>query len=206
MSANASTLVDVGCAGGIDPAWRLFGDAFRAVGFDASISECRQLTSAETHPDVKYFPGFVDIPPTHPFAVRDQGKLDYGWPLFSRSSTAWAMEFRRERLKTASAAEKRDHNAWNLTELADPSKPLFVPEILKQQGCTDVDFMKIDIDGSDFRVLNSFDGLFDGFRILALRLEVNFFGGSEDTIHTFHNTDKFMRDGGYDFFALDTGC
>ena len=37
------TLVDVGCSGGIEPIWRIFGDRFAAIGFDASVAECRRL-------------------------------------------------------------------------------------------------------------------------------------------------------------------
>lgn len=200
------TLVDIGCAGGLDPAWRVFGKRFRAVGFDASVSECQQLIAVETNPGVKYIPGFVDVSPAHPFAIRNWGKPDNNQSPFSRLSVAWAMELRQERLKSASPSELRDHNAWNLTELADPAKPLFAPDVLKQDGYADVDLLKIDIDGLDFRVLNSFDGLFDEFRILALRLEVNFFGGVEDNLHTFHNTDRFMRARGFDLFYLDSRC
>src|SRR6185312_8270234 len=48
------TLVDVGCSGGLEPAWRVFGDRLRAIGFDASASECRRLAAEETNPDVHY--------------------------------------------------------------------------------------------------------------------------------------------------------
>jgi hypothetical protein len=197
------TLVDVGCSGGLESAWRVFGDRLRALGFDASISECQRLIEAETNPDIEYLAGFVDVPPDHAFAGQIKDGPDFSGNPFSRLSVAWALELRAEKLKVASADEKRTHNVWAMTELADPAKRVFVPATLRERGYDDIDLLKIDIDGADFRVLNSFDGLFDEFRVSAVRLEVNFFGGPEETLHTFHNTDKFMRKQGFDLFLLE---
>ena len=41
--------IDVGCSGGIEPAWRLFVERFRAVGFDISV-DARLATRAEGKP------------------------------------------------------------------------------------------------------------------------------------------------------------
>ncbi len=204
LKTERFTLVDVGCSGGIEPVWRLFGDRLRAVGFDASVSECQHLTSEEAHPDVRYVAAFVDAPANHQFVQRSQGKPHLTHNPFLRFSTAWAMENRAEKIRTASLQEKFQDNAWHLTTLADRDKPVSVPETLRQLGYGDVDFLKIDIDGSDFRVLNSFDGLLDGFGLLAARMEVNLSGGPGDTQHTFNNTDRFMRERGFELFALDT--
>lgn len=95
------------------------------------------------------------------------------------------------------------HNRWMETELADPQKLVFVPEALTAKGFTSPDFLKIDIDGPDFYVLNSFDGLFEEMEILGVRTEVCLFGGAEDNVHTFHNTDRFMRKQGYELVRLD---
>ena len=198
------TLVDLGCSGGIEPVWRLFGDRFRAVGFDASVAECRRLVAAETHPDVHYVAGFTDVPPDHPFAVLSEGKPDLSRSPWHRFSSARIMELRNQRLKTATLHEQLQHNAWPMTELADPDKPVFVPQTLVDMGFTDVDLLKIDIDGADFRVLNSFDGHFERMGLLALRMEVNLYGGPGDTIHTFNNTDRFMREHNYDLVGLES--
>ncbi len=90
-----------------------------------------------------------------------------------------------------------------MTKLADPNKIVIVPKVLNDLGWSDVDLMKIDIDGPDFEVLHSFDGLFDRLGLLAARLEVNFIGGSNGWEHTFHNTDRFMRTRGFELLALD---
>jgi hypothetical protein len=70
-------LVDVGCSGGIEPIWRLFGERFAAIGFDASVSECRRLATEETSPNVHYVAGFVGLPADHPFARRAAGTVAF---------------------------------------------------------------------------------------------------------------------------------
>lgn len=197
------TFVDIGCSGGIDPAWRVFGDRLRAVAFDASVDECERLSIQESHPDIKYIAGFVGLPVNHPFANVAAGKPRHTRNFFPRSSAGRVAELQRERLKSASLEEKLLHNAWGMTRLADPDKVVVVPAVLKDLGWTDVDLMKIDIDGPDFEVLHSFDGQLDELGLLSARLEVNLIGGTGDWEHTFHNTDRFMRARGFELLALD---
>lgn len=203
LKSERFTFIDVGCSGGIDPAWRVFGDRLRALAFDASVDECERLTAAEAHPDIKYIAGFVGLQPDHPFAAQVAGKPRHVRNFFSRSSAGRVAELQQERLKSASLEEKLLHNAWGMTKLADPNKVVIVPVILNEFGWSDVDLMKIDIDGPDFEVLHSFDGQFDDLGLLSARLEVNLNGGSDAWEHTFHNTDRFMRARGFELLALD---
>ena len=197
------TFIDVGCSGGIDPAWRIFGDRLRAVAFDASVDECERLTAAEDHPDVKYMAGFVGMPSDHPFHTQVSGKPRFVRNALPRTGAGRMAELQNERLKSASLEEKLHHNAWGMTKLADPNKVVVVPSVLRDLGWSDVDLLKIDIDGPDFEVLHSFDGQFDSLGLLSARLEVNLNGGPGDWEHTFHNTDRFMRARGFELFALD---
>ena len=68
-----------------------------------------------------------------------------------------------------------------------------IVDYLHDLGITDVDVLKIDVDGPDFRILNSFDGLFRKLGIIATRMEVNMYGGPDPTAHLFHNTDQIGR-------------
>jgi len=102
-------------------------------------------------------------------------------------------EIREARLKDASTEEKLRHNAWEMTGLADPRKPIVASDLLAQRGWTDLDYLKIDIDGGDFEILQSFTGRFDALDVLAVQLEVNFIGTGKPDEHSFHNTDRFMR-------------
>lgn len=203
LRSERFTFIDVGCSGGIDPAWRIFGDRLRVLAFDASVDECERLTAAEAHSDIKYLPGFVGLSSDHSFAVRVAGKPRFVRNIFPRSSAGRMAELQQERLKAASLEEKLLHNAWAMTKLADPDRVVVVPAVLKELGWSDVDLMKIDIDGPDFEVLHSFDGQFDALELLAARLEVNLNGGPDEWENTFHNTDRFMRARGFELLALD---
>jgi len=203
LSSERFTFIDIGCSGGIDPAWRIFGDRLRSLAFDASLDECERLTREETHPDVKYMGGFVGLNADHPFTHAAAGKPPQVRNPFARTSAARAYDLKRERMATATLKEKLHVNAWNLTKLGDPGKPIIVPDVLADLGWTDIDLLKIDIDGPDFHVLHSFDDKLDRLNVLAARLEVNLCGGTDPTEHTFHNTDRFLRAQGFDLFRLD---
>ena len=197
------TLLDVGCSGGIDPRWRAFGSHLRAIAIDASVAECARLRGMERNPDVEYIAAFVagmpgkKIDPTRsqasPLILRIRERLS-----FMRTR-----ELRDAGLATAAIEEQLRHNAWEMTQLGDATRPVIVPELIAERGWTDVDVLKIDIDGSDFEILQSFEGKLGDLGVLGIQLEVNFVGTDDPTDHTFHNTDRFMRRQGYELFRLD---
>src|SRR6478672_280161 len=47
-------LVDVGCSGGIYPAWRRWRDRLSALGIDVITDEVERLSQGETNPNVHY--------------------------------------------------------------------------------------------------------------------------------------------------------
>lgn len=203
LRSERFTFIDVGCSGGLDPTWRVFGEKLQALGFDASTEECERLTLEEAHPDIKYVNAFAGLSKDSPFARLAADNPFFFRDLTPRSSAGRMNRLRHEKLKAAALDEKFLHNAWDMTKLADPEKPVIVPEFLKELGWPDVDFLKIDIDSIDFQVLNSFSDDIEDFGLLAAQLEVNFFGGVGETEHVFHNTDRFMRARGFELFGLD---
>lgn len=196
-------LLDIGCSGGIDPLWRAFEPRLQALGIDASLTECQRLAGIERNPDVSYVAAFaarsaekpVDISagPAAPLIMRMRDRLS-----FMRTR-----EIREQHLKGASTEEQLRHNAWEMTGLADPNRPIVAPELLAQRGWTDLDYLKIDVDGADFEILQSFTGCFGALGVIAVQLEVNFIGTEQPDEHTFHNTDRFMRAQGFDLLRLD---
>jgi hypothetical protein len=193
-------LVDIGCSGGIDEAWRCFGHRLRAVAVDPNLAEIERLRSLESSSEIHYVAAFAGLPPGHPFAIRKGSRGHWGRNPWDRLSVARSLETLKAR--DLSSAEKAAANLWGEMELADASQTIVVPEYLRERGITSVDFLKIDIDGQDFDVLNSFDEALDGLGVLGLGLEVNFFGSDRDTDHTLHNTDRFMKAHGYELFNL----
>jgi hypothetical protein len=197
------SLLDVGCSGGIDPRWRAFGPRLRALAIDASRAECARLAAEEKNPDVEYVPAFVVGKPGDTVDLASGQASPLILAVRDRLSVMRSLEIRESKLAASATEEKVRHNAWEKTELADPAAPVVVPDLLAARGWNDVDYLKIDIDGSDFEVLKSFDGHIERLGILAVQLEVNFVGTADASDHTFHNTDRFMRAQGYELFRLD---
>ena len=196
-------LLDAGCAGGIDPRWRAFGPRLRAIAIDASRAECARLGALESNPDVEYLAAFVGRTAGSKVDLAAGQASRLILEIRERLSVMRTREIRRARLGQATDEEKLRHNSWELTELADPAAPIVLPELLASRGWTDLDYLKIDIDGADFEILQSFDGKFDRLGILGVQLEVNFIGTDAAGDHSFHNTDRFMRRQGYELFRLD---
>lgn len=203
LKSERFTFVDIGCSGGIDPAWRVFAERLRAVGFDASAEECERLTRQEDHPDITYVSGFVGWPADHPFADRVAGKLVNVRNPYVRTSSARMALLQQQKVEASSHREKLGVNAWQLTRLADATETVIVPTVLEQLGWSDVDLIKIDIDGPDFGVLSSLGDKFDSLGVLAAQLEINLYGGAGDHENVFHNTDRLMRERGFELLGLD---
>ena len=75
------------------------------------------------------------------------------------------------------------------------------PAYLNDSGIHSVDFLKIDVDGPDFEILNSFDLALETLGVLGVGIEVNYFGSAADTDYTFHNVDRFMKARGFELFG-----
>jgi hypothetical protein len=191
------TLVDVGCSGGIGPIWRLFGKDLLAFGFDPDLDECKRMSAAESLAGVHYISAFVGLPPNHPIALRRGGNPYLQRNPWDRLAVARSLAI-RDKLKPAmSNAELTALNQWHRTTLADPETPVYLPDFFRERAIADIDFIKIDVDGPDFDILQTLaDSLID-LKVLAVGLEVNFFGSDDGTGHIFHNTDRFMRGLGF---------
>lgn len=187
------TVVDVGCSGGIDPVWRLFGKELRAFGFDPDLDECKRLSAAEPLPGVHYIPAFVGLSPSHPIAVRRGRKPYHQRNPWNRLAVMRSLAI-RDKLKPAmSNAELTAFNQWHRTTLADADAPVQLPDFFRDHAIDDIDFLKIDVDGPDFDILQSLTDSLIELNVLAVGLEVNYYGSADASDHTFHNTDRFMR-------------
>ena len=186
-------LIDVGCAGGVDEAWRAFGPTLVAHGYDPNVDACDEAQAREGFPNVYYHPRFVGLPDSHPFI--QQRKADAAlWP----DTSIWS------RVTAARMAEKQQEadNGRAPPRLADPATLLGVDEIVRGERLPTVDFLKIDVDGPDLEVLESARGILADKQVLGVGLEVNWFGSANPTEHTFHNTDLFLRQQGFSLFGI----
>ena len=196
-------LLDIGCSGGIDPVWRSFEPRLQALGIDASVTECERLAGRERNPEISYLAAFAARTADKPVDISAGPAAPLIMKMRDRLSFMRTREIREARLKQASTEEQLRHNAWEMTGLADPTKPVVAPDLLAQRGWSDLDYLKLDVDGADFEILQSFKGRFEPLSVLAVQLEVNFIGAGDAEEHSFHNTDRFLRNEGFDLFRLD---
>jgi methyltransferase FkbM-like protein len=195
------TLIDVGCSSGIDQAWRVFGDRLVAFGFDPNLTECARLQEEETLKNVRYVPVFVGVPADLPYVRERARRGPWSRNLWPRLSVHRSLELLQSG-RDLTDEEKTQTNLWRKIALADSARPVFLHEYLPAHGVSDVDVLKIDVDGVDFGILNSVASELADWRVLAVGLEVNFFGSDDPTDHTLHAMDRFMRAQGFDLFDL----
>jgi hypothetical protein len=203
LKSEKFRLLDIGCSGGLDPLWRAFEPRLQALGIDASVTECKRLAELERNPDVSYVAAFAARSADKPIDISAGPAAPLIMKMRDRMSFMRTREIREARLKQASTEEQLRHNAWEMTGLADPGKPVVLPNLLAERGWSDLDYIKLDVDGADFDILQSFAGRFDALQVIAVQLEVNFVGAGDAEEHSFHNTDRFMRAAGFDLFRLD---
>ena len=96
----------------------------------------------------------------------------------------------------------QEQNLWAEAELADEARQIVLPDYLHDRGVTDIDFLKIDVDGPDYDILYTMSEALSATQILGVSLEMNFNGSHLPHHHTFHNMDRFMRAHGFVLFAL----
>ena len=184
-------LVDVGCAGGIPPQWRAFGPALIVHGFDPDIAACEAAQAREPFPHVHYHPRFVGLPDSDLFVQRRRADAKR-WP----DTNIWS------RVTAGQLAAADAERATEAPRLADPSTLIGVDAFARAERLRTIDFLKIDVDGPDLEVLESArQTLVDG-RVLGVGMEVNWFGSANPTEHTFHNTDRVLREHGFALFGL----
>lgn len=193
-------LIDVGCSGGISKFWHIFQDSLQALGIDPVIDECERLNRAEINPNIRYHAAFVGLPDGHPFITKrgDQGLSGANpWDRLSAASGARLLDAHvrnEEKLPVL--------NDWGNARLADPNARITVNDLAADLNWPTLDFLKIDVDGHDLDVLLSAEKLIKESPVLGVAMEVNYYGTARDTDHTFHNTDRLMRQWGFELFDL----
>src|SRR5262245_19068029 len=105
-------LLDIGCSGGIDPAWRSFEPRLQALGIDASVTECQRLSGLERNPDVSYLAAFAARSAGKPIDIAAGPAAPLIMKMRDRMSFMRTREIRDARLKQASTEEQLRHNAW----------------------------------------------------------------------------------------------
>jgi FkbM family methyltransferase len=202
LTSNYFTLVDIGCSGGIDHAWRVFGNRLKAFAFDPNLSEVERLTQRETLPGVQYTAAFIGLASDDPGSSRLRDGQFWSRSPWSRLSVVRTMQLSSRRTATMSNDEKLKNNLWSAMPLAD--RTVILPVFLKEHQVGDVDFIKVDVDGADFLILRSLVPVLAENWVLGVGIEVNFFGTDDPEVNTLHNVDRLMKKAGFELFSLSS--
>ena len=195
-------LIDVGCSGGIADAWRAFGSNLHAIGFDPNIAECQRMAASENLPNIEYVPGFVGMLGRSP-VMTGREKLPWSRIPAARLSYMRTQSIRQAEIAAAATEEKTRLNVWQNTELADPTATIQLPAFLRQREITNVDFIKIDVDGADYEILQDLQNDLTGLGVLGVQVEVNFWGSDSEEDNTLHNVDRLMKRAGFELMDLN---
>lgn len=198
LQKDPFVLLDVGCSGGLDSVWRKFGLDLVAYGFDPQLSECQRLQAQETNPRVRYVAAYVGLSDDHPLVVQrrkeDQRIVKHFNP-WNRLSTAEAHALAA---KLAQQSQPINEN------LVAPMVRIGVSDFVEQEKIASVDFIKVDVDGTDLDVVMSAESIVKSRQVLGFCVEVNWTGSYLASDNTFHNIDRQMRTIGYSLVSVST--
>ncbi len=186
LADDPFVLVDVGCALGIDTAWRRFGRHLHVHALDPQLEEVERLQREELNPNVQYHPAFVGLP-----GESSPTEVDPYFNPFDRTSTIKALR----RATAAGPAPLEETNDWGARDLT--TRKVGLAAFLRSLGVESVDFVKTDTDGGDLDVLRSFEEMIEPAGVLGFMVETPFIGSPSDTTHTFHNVDRFLKEHGF---------
>ncbi len=188
-------LIDVGASGGIHSKWHVFGNCLRAYAFEPLLEECTRLNNDGAR-NIEYLPYFVGGSAGRPKTMLDPGESfrNPDTPL-GRSSA-----LRAEKILRQTSIERINRGK----ELRFSDQWISLDRFVKERGfgAADIDFIKIDTDGSDYEVLEGSTELLQQSAVLGIALEVNFQPVPEAESITFAEIDAFCRKRGFSLFDL----
>ena len=185
------TIVDVGVSGGLADYWRAFGGSLHASGFDPLVNAVRRLAASEQRPGVRYEAAYVECRNFDALFPADQRQVRVDpFPRVSavRAQALLQMNF------VADNQNAGDPLVWSDRHLT--LDEYFPP-------ATELDFLKVDTDGSDLQVLVGADRLLREGAFLGVLVEAQFQGWPHDYANTFANLDRWLRARGFALYDID---
>jgi Methyltransferase FkbM domain len=200
LSKEPFVLLDIGCSGGINPMWRIFGDRLLALGVDPNLEEVERLKAREKSNRIEYIGAFIGKSGEDPSLLTSVPRSRS--LLADRFSYIRTQEIRAKQIEALSSEEKTRLNKWRERPLANlVLSPL---DLIDAKKLRYVDFFKIDVDGLDLEILQLMGPDFTRLSILGCVIEVMFSGSDASHENTFHNVDRLMKRAGYELFDLTT--
>jgi hypothetical protein len=192
-------LLDVGCSGGIEQRWHVFGDQLRAMGFDLLVAEIDRLNGVNSHAGVSYVAAFVtcrEYDSLFPRELRRDRIGSKNNDSFQRASAVAVIE------RVESSYVQEHFNAGAPVVMTDRTVEL--DEVVDADDRARVDFLKIDTDGHDIEAILGAKAIMSAEGVLGLKVEVPLHGAVHPYANTFANIDRLLRQQGFSLFELAT--
>lgn len=183
MSATRINLFDVGSRWGIQRPWNQYpGDYMNYFGFDADAQECERLNKINKHKNIKYLPVVLS-------------DLNHNETLYVTREPG------RSSLLEPNAKCINKYYDWEGFEvLKEISVKTFTLNKVIEDNSLDIDFLKLDTQGSELKIIKGADKYFD--KILGFEIEVEFIELYKEQ-PLFHKVDAFMTKKGFELFDLN---
>jgi len=192
-------LLDVGCSGGIEQRWRIFGDRLRAIGFDPLVAEIDRLNAANANAGVSYVAAFVtcrDYDTLFPRELRSDRIASKNDDPFQRVSAVAA----QDRFEVSYVQDVFNAGA----PVVMTERTVSLDDVIEPHDRPHVDFLKIDTDGHDIEAVLGAKAIMAAGGILGLKVEVQLHGPIHPYANTFANIDRVLRERGFTLFDLAT--
>ncbi|UCG55079.1 MAG: FkbM family methyltransferase [Dehalococcoidia bacterium] len=182
FQVNPLTVVDVGARGGFESHWTPYGDQLHIIGFEPDAEECARLNE-QSSAQISYFPIALDQRP---------GKRTLYVTKYIASSGLYEPDIKHIQRFT----EEEDLTVVRTVELDTVDLDSF----LNQEKVHEVDFIKLDTEGTELDILKGSIGLLQK-TVLGLSIEVGFMQLHQNQ-PLFSDVDVFLRDLGFALFDL----
>lgn len=191
-------LADVGASGDIDAYWAVFGESLRAFGFDPLIKEVERLNALHGNGRRRFFSylvGCKNYDELFPPSLRNDRALVPDTQPYRRTSSVRAQTLTR--LDYTRTYFDQTGAGTHTTEMVE------LDEFFLSTHPSDIDFIKIDTDGSDYQVLLGAQKLISERRVLGLAVECQFHGMVHEAANTFANVDRLLQRLGFSLFDIE---
>ncbi|CAK0770992.1 putative Methyltransferase, FkbM family [Gammaproteobacteria bacterium] len=175
------TIIDVGAAGGFQPIWQIFGNDLRILGFEPNEAQFKNLVQSEK---IRYFNVALG-------RSREEKQIYLTrWPYSSGTFPPDASFM--SRFPNGKGMEIVNQDFLQTVDL---------DSFLTENGISDIDFIKLDTEGSELEILEGAIKTLD--KVLAIEVEVAFTAYNIGR-PLFSDIDSFMRKNNFSLYDLDT--
>ncbi|MDO8557236.1 MAG: FkbM family methyltransferase [Candidatus Jorgensenbacteria bacterium] len=178
------TVIDVGARDGVEPHWSCYGDSVRIIGFEPDFEECEKLNKSSGNNPTRVF---------YPFALHKDKSSHAFYHMSPVSSGLYP-------------PDPKFINRFPVEDIFTITKTSTIDTIdfdsfADTHGISDVDFMKLDTEGSELDILR---GSINQLKrtVLGISCEVLFFPW-RDGGETFSEVEQFLRPLGFKLYDLD---